>query len=121
MNKDLDYYLNLNWSYRFEWSDIDNCYIASIDELKGCMSHGETIEEATAMIKDALKSYIGCAVHFGDPIPEPTKIVDFKGKIHFRTTPQKHYMLDKKSKTSGESINNIINDALDCYFKTSKA
>ena len=54
IKKDLDYYMNLNWTYRFEWSDEDNGYVASVAELKGCMSFGETIEEATVMIKDAL-------------------------------------------------------------------
>jgi antitoxin HicB len=116
MNKDLNYYLNLPWSYRFEWSEVDNCYVASIDELKGCMSDGETIEEATAMIKDALKSYIDCSLHHGDQIPEPVKILDFKGKIHFRTTPQKHYMLDKKAKACGDSMNDVINAAIDYYL-----
>jgi len=41
-----------------------------------------------------------------------------KGKIHFRTTPQKHYMLDKQAKISGESINTIINTAIDRYFNS---
>jgi antitoxin HicB len=120
VTKDLEYYLNLPWSYRFEWSEVDNAYIASIEELKGCMSHGDTIEEATAMIKDALMSYIDCHLHFGDFIPEPAKIVDFKGKIHFRTTPKKHFMLDRSSKVSGKSINKIIDEALDCYFENTK-
>lgn len=120
MTKNLEYYLNLPWSYRFEWSEVDNAYIASIDELKGCSTHGDTIEEASAMIKDALKSYIDCSLSFGDFIPEPVSVVDFKGKIHFRTTPKKHYMLDRSSKMSGKSINKIIEEALDCYFKNDK-
>jgi predicted HicB family RNase H-like nuclease len=78
-------------------------------------------DEALSMIKDALMSHISCCLHFGDSIPEPVKVVDYKRRIHFRTTPQKHYMLDKQAKTSGESINTIINTAIDRYLHSNAA
>lgn len=111
--KNLQYYLNLPWSYRFEWSDEDKCYIASIAELKGCMSQGDTIIEATSMIQDALKSYITCAIQYGDEIPEPLKPIDFKGKIPYRTTPDKHYRIAKRAKAMGISINALIDEAVE--------
>jgi len=118
MKKGLNYFLNLPYSFKIEWSDVDTCYIATVEEIPECQSNGNTPDEALYMIKDALKSHISSCLHFGDSIPEPVKIVDYKGKIHFRTTPQKHYMLDKQAKTSGESINTIINTAIDCYFNS---
>jgi len=121
MVKNIEYYSNLPYSFKIEWSDIDNCYIATVEEIPECQSNGNTPDEALCMIKDALKSHISCCLHFGDIIPEPVKIIDFKGKIHFRTTPQKHYMLDKKAKVSGESINAIINTAIDHYFNSNVA
>lgn len=111
--KSLKYYLNLPWSYRFEWSDEDECYVASIGELKGCMSHGDTILEATEMIQDALKSYISNSLQYGDEIPEPLKPVDFKGKIPYRTTPDKHYRIAKRAKSLGMSINALIDEAVE--------
>jgi len=113
MTKDLDYYLNLTWTYRFEWSIEDNCYTASIAELKGCISDGETIEEAIYMIKDALKSYISAMLEDNQKIPEPPKPCDFKGNIPYRTTPEKHYKLAQKSAITGKSINKIIDEAID--------
>ena len=77
MSKDLDYYLNLNWTYRFEWSDEDNAYIATIAELNGCMTDAQTIEEAARMIKEALKSYIENFLGLGKQIPEPANITGF--------------------------------------------
>jgi len=118
MKKGLNYYMNLPYSFKIEWSDVDTCYIATVEEIPECQSNGNTPDEALYMIKDALKSHISCCLHFGDSIPEPVKIVDYKGKIHFRTTPQKHYMLDKQAKISGESINTIINTAIDRYFNS---
>lgn len=111
--KNLEYYLNLPWSYRFEWSDEDNCYIASVAELKGCMSQGDTIMEATEMIQDALKSYIACSLQYGDEIPEPLKPIDFKGKIPYRTTPEKHCRIARRAKAMGISINALIDEAVE--------
>jgi len=115
--KNLEYYLNLPWSYRFEWSDEDNCYVVSIAELKGCMSEGGTNPEATEMIQDALKSYITNSLQYGDEIPEPLKPLDFKGKIPYRTTPDKHYRIAKRAKVLGISINALIDDAVDDKLK----
>ncbi|GBF23412.1 protein HicB family [Candidatus Gastranaerophilus sp. (ex Termes propinquus)] len=112
VNKDLNYYLNLHWTYRFEWSDEDEGYVASVAELKGCKSFGETIEEATAMIKDALLSYIDCCLEHSDAIPEPIKPIDFKGHITYRTTPETHYKLAKKAAVMGKSINAFIDEAV---------
>ncbi|MEI8128611.1 MAG: toxin-antitoxin system HicB family antitoxin [bacterium] len=117
MKKDLNYYLNLNWTYRFEWSNIDNCYVASIAELKGCMSEGKTIEEATMMIKDALLSYIDCKLSFNDEIPEPIKPVDYTGKFVVRTDPENHYKLVQKAKVQGKSLNKIVNEAIEDKLK----
>lgn len=33
-------------------------YVVSVPALPGCVSQGETFEEATAMIKDAMKGYL---------------------------------------------------------------
>jgi len=113
MNKNLEYYLNLPWSYVIQWSDEDDCYVASIGELKGCMSHGDTLEEATFMIKDALNCHLKAMLKYNDPIPEPLKSIDFKGNIAYRTTPEKHYKLVKRAQKTGKSLNKFIDEVLD--------
>ena len=115
--KDLNYYLGLNWTYRFEWSVEDQCYVASIAELKGCVADGETKEEATLQIKDALISYISCSLEYNDDIPEPLKPSDYKGKIPYRTTSEKHYKLAQRAKSTGKSINSIIDEATDMFLR----
>lgn len=113
MNKDLNYYLNLPWTYCFEWSTEDNCYIASITELKGCITDGQSINEAAEMIQDALKSYISAMLESETEIPEPPKPEQYKGNITYRTTPQKHYKLARKAAALGKSINKFIDEVLD--------
>ena len=117
MNKNLEYYLKLPWSYRFEWSEEDKCYIASISELKGCVSEGENVEEAARMIKDALESHISAYIEAGFEIPEPLKPLDYKGNITFRTKPEKHYQLALRANADGISINQLIEKATDLILK----
>ena len=116
--KDLNYYLNLPWTYRFVWSDEDNGYIASIVELKGCVSFGETLAEATYMITDALSSYIETSLKYKDDIPEPEKKTKYKGKIAYRTTAEKHYKLAQLAKSMGVSVNSLIDEAITTMLKT---
>lgn len=46
-------------------------YVALIRELPGCMTQGETLEEAIAMIEDAKNQWIEVALEHGDNIPLP--------------------------------------------------
>jgi len=46
-------------------------YLATVPELPGCMSDGETRAEALANVEDAIATWLHCARKHGDPIPEP--------------------------------------------------
>lgn len=78
---------------------------------------GETIEEATHQIKDALESYISACLEAGYNIPEPLKPSDYKGQIPYRTTSEKHYKLAQRAKSTGKSINSIIDEATDLFLR----
>jgi antitoxin HicB len=45
-------------------------YLVTFPDLPGCMSNGETVEEAIANAIDAEHSWIATAREFGDAIPE---------------------------------------------------
>ena len=44
-------------------------YIVSCPQLPGCVTQGETVDEALAMIKDAIQGYIASLRKHGEPIP----------------------------------------------------
>jgi antitoxin HicB len=48
-------------------------YLIAFPDLPGCLSDGETIEEAIASGADALRSWIETAREFGDPVPPPSR------------------------------------------------
>jgi len=49
--------------------DEDGIYIASCPALQGCYSQGNSIEEATTNIKDAIRLHIEARKSIGEPIP----------------------------------------------------
>ena len=52
------------------WSDEDSCWIADVPDLRPCTAHGDTPEEATANVRDAVDGWLAVARERGFPIPE---------------------------------------------------
>lgn len=50
-------------------------YVVSVPALPGCMTQGDTFEEAQEMIKDALEVYLASMEDHGEEIPEETEDV----------------------------------------------
>ena len=44
-------------------------YIVSCPQLPGCVTQGETVEEALVMIKDAIQGYIASLQKHDEPLP----------------------------------------------------
>jgi len=53
------------------WSDADECYIAEVPELPGCVAHGNTYEDALSNAKEAMALWLETARDVGRQIPEP--------------------------------------------------
>ena len=53
------------------WSSEDDCYLAEVPELPGCMADGKTLKEVTENIEVIIREWIECAVLDGDKIPAP--------------------------------------------------
>lgn len=45
-------------------------YIVRVPALEGCVTQGETLEEARAMARDAIEGYLAVLQEEGLPIPE---------------------------------------------------
>lgn len=50
-------------------------YTVVIPALKGCVTYGETIEEATVAAKEAIESYLGSLAKDGEPAPPDISFV----------------------------------------------
>lgn len=47
-------------------------YVVSVPALPGCVTQGDTMEEAMEMVKDAIALYIESLRDHNEPIPEET-------------------------------------------------
>jgi antitoxin HicB len=45
-------------------------YTVTVPALTGCVTQGETLEEAIAMAKDAIRLHIESLIADGEPVPE---------------------------------------------------
>lgn len=51
--------------------DEDGKFVATCPTLPGCVSQGDTREEAKRNIADAMQGYLDSLAKHGDPIPPP--------------------------------------------------
>jgi antitoxin HicB len=49
-------------------------YSVTVPALPGCVSQGETREEALTMIREAIEDYLESLAAHGDPLPGPIEI-----------------------------------------------
>ncbi|CDN53133.1 Hypothetical protein RG1141_CH07730 [Neorhizobium galegae bv. officinalis bv. officinalis str. HAMBI 1141] len=52
-------------------------FLATVPDLPGCMSDGETPQEALSNVQDAIESWIEAAQDMGRDIPEPSRQAAF--------------------------------------------
>lgn len=110
MKSNIKYYLNLDYTLRLKQNG-DGSFFAEIEELPGCMSEGDTKEEALEMIEDAKKAWIAVALKRKINIPEPQKD-DFSGKLNVRMPKFLHRKLSYKAREEGISLNTLISTTL---------
>lgn len=107
--KDLNYYLNLNYEIKIRklTEDEGGGWFAEIPMLPGCMSDGETVEEAIINVNDAKKGWIETSLELGRPIPEPGSD-DYSGQLRIRMPKSLHKALSEKAKDENISLNQLI-------------
>jgi antitoxin HicB len=64
-------YLNLNYPITF-YPEIEGGYTVLIQDLPGCISEGETLEEAMNNILEAKQLWLETAWQYQDEIPLPS-------------------------------------------------
>ncbi len=68
--------MNARYQINIAWSDEDECYVARVPALPGCLGHGDTYKEAVENIEDAIEGFLASMEAHGDRIPEPDRVAD---------------------------------------------
>jgi antitoxin HicB len=83
-------------------------YFIEFLDLPGCISDGETIEEAIRNGHDAVACWIAAAKELGRTIPKPGALESQSGKWVQRVPKSIHLRLTEKAKEEGVSLNTLV-------------
>jgi antitoxin HicB len=111
MDKTVEYYMGLAYTIEL-WRAPEGGWVVRVKELPGCVSQGETAEEALAMIQDAMQVWLEVGLEEGDTIPEPRPQESYSGKFVVRVPRSLHRALVEEADREGVSLNQYINVAL---------
>jgi antitoxin HicB len=97
----------LRQPYRMEVrGDPEEGYLATAPELPGCITAGETPEEALRMLQDAMATWIEAAIVAGSPIPESSS-GRYSGRMLLRLPQSLHARLAEQADRESVSINQL--------------
>ena len=102
----LNDYMKLNYKMEIVEDPDEGGYVIALPELPGCLSTGETIEEAIENIKDAKKVWLELMIEDGREIPLPeSSLDDYSGQFKIRIPKSLHRSLVDHAKREGVSMN----------------
>ncbi|MEO5327616.1 MAG: type II toxin-antitoxin system HicB family antitoxin [Magnetococcus sp. THC-1_WYH] len=88
-------------------TDEGGGYWIEFPDLPGCISDGETVEEAIASGKEAMLSWLEVAREQNRPIPEPRSAGKFSGQWRMRVPKSLHADLARQAQLEGVSLNTL--------------
>lgn len=105
MMKKLKDYLKLPYRMELVEDPDEGGYVVSFPDLPGCLSEGETVEEAVKNATGAKKEWLAAALEDGYEIPEPQSLDQYSGQYRLRMPKSLHRSLAVHSKQEGVSMN----------------
>lgn len=114
MEKDLKYYMELRYPTQITEISVEDGggYMIDVPLLKGCISDGETVEEALNNIRDAKIEWFAYMLENNLPIPEPDEVNKYSGKFVVRISKSLHRTISEQSKLEGLSLNQYVANSL---------
>ena len=103
--KTVEYYMSLPYKIELYPDVEEGGFAVACPELPGCLSCGETVEDAIESIQDAKLAWITASLEDGDEIPEPSNKDDYSGQFKIRMPKSLHKKLAEHSKEEGISMN----------------
>jgi antitoxin HicB len=83
-------------------------YLIEFPDVPGCMSDGETPEEAITNGRDALKCALLTLKEFGRPLPKPGAVTAASGQWRQRVPKTLHARLVDRARRDGVSLNALV-------------
>jgi antitoxin HicB len=91
-------------------------YTAGIAEFPGCVTQGETLEEAYANLEDAARGWLEAVIEARQTVPEPLAAAqDFSGKVVLRLPKSLHSKASRYAEREDVSLNTFLVTAIAQY------
>ena len=87
-------------------------YLAEVLELPGCITEGDTPEEAYQNLEDAMAGWIAASLDTKRPIPEPVGDKEYSGHFPLRMSTELHRVAALRAMQEGVSLNQWIVGAI---------
>ncbi|MCD4812397.1 type II toxin-antitoxin system HicB family antitoxin [bacterium] len=114
IKSDLLKYKKINYRVELIPDNRDGGFVAVIPDLPGCISQGETEEEALKMIAEAKVLWIEEELKRGRTIPLPRE--KYSGKFIVRVPKTLHERLSLEAEREGVSLNTEVISILERGF-----
>lgn len=101
----LDYYMSLPYSFELIPDPYEGGYVVRFPDLRGCLTVGETVQEAYENAMDAKLEWLNAALEEGIDIPEPSAIKEDKTNFKLQLPKSLQRVLAENSKKEGISLN----------------
>ena len=103
--KTVDEYMKLPYRMELTPDTDEGGYVVSFPDLPGCITVGDTVEEAYSNAMEAKKEWLEAAVAEGVSIKEPEDLAEYSGQFKLRLPRSLHRSLAEHSKKEGVSMN----------------
>lgn len=105
MVRTIEEYMKLPYRLELIPDEAEGGFVTSYPDLPGCLSCGETVEEAVANALDAKRAWLEAAIEEDVSIPEPIRADAYSGQFKLRIPKSLHKSLVDHAKREGVSMN----------------
>ena len=110
--KNADYYLELPYHVLMQ-KDDEGDFVASVQELDGCIAHGDDPASAWKSLKEIQKAWIEDCLDAGEQVPEPEEEGELPSGRWVQRVPRTlHKKLVDSAKKEGVSLNQLVTSLL---------
>ena len=98
-------YMKLPYRLELVEDQEEGGYVASYPDLPGCITLGETVEEAVSNAQEAKRAWLEAALEDGAEIWEPRSLDGYSGQFKIRMPRSLHRSLAQHAEQEGISMN----------------
>jgi antitoxin HicB len=118
--KPVGYYLEAEYPVTV-YAAPEGGYVAEIEDLPGCLTEGETLDEVFERIEDARRAWIEVTYEDGADIPLPRTDREYSGKFVVRIAKSLHRRLAEQADREGISLNQHVEGILSASIAYDRA